>query len=162
MRTKLVKESLYEAGRGRPKKEVDEDEPSVSVNDKEWYAPDDEDDEEIEVDDSIDVDISDIENAEEIVFDDDSFDEKLLKALKSELKIPEFSRRVLKFKLKNELDKKSQYGIPMANIRDEAFLFKMKDNSIKKIKLNNILLTEFHSSKTRKFDEFDIGWRDQL
>ncbi|MCK9446221.1 hypothetical protein M0Q50_04950 [bacterium] len=141
MKGNYVDESLFEfAKRGRPKKNVSK---SIEDNDENikdtWYSDEDEDD---------NVDVNTLEpletnnfddDEEEFVFNNDEDENKLLlSALKNEIKIPEFNRRALRFKLKN--DNKYISGVPMANIRDEAFLFKLNDGSIKKYFLNKIVI----------------------
>jgi len=141
MKGNYVDESLFEfAKRGRPKKNVSK---SIEDNDENIkdtrYSDEDEDD---------NVDVNTLEpletntfddDEEEFVFNNDEDENKLLlSALKNEIKIPEFNRRALRFKLKN--DNKYISGVPMANIRDEAFLFKLNDGSIKKYFLNKIVI----------------------
>lgn len=63
------------------------------------------------------------------------FEDDLKKALKNEIKVPEYSRRNLVF-----TDKKSREefkGIPMAQLNDKAFLFKV-NGKYKKYKLSDI------------------------
>jgi hypothetical protein len=112
--------------------------------------------------DEVDVDTTDMETADEIaVEEEDVFDDKLFKALSNEVKIPEFSRRILKFRLKGDL-KHIQHGVPMAKIGDNAFLFKLKDGKMKKIFLRDIILENENSSNRARmvfegYEEEDQG-----
>ena len=136
----MVEESLYEfAKRGRPRKNAKKPAKKSRGIDAPDTWSDTEDDEMIDPNE-VDVDTTDMETADEIeVEEEDVFDDKLFKALSNEVKIPEFSRRVLKFRLKGDLTK-IQNGIPMAKIGDNAFLFKLKDGKMKKIFLRDIVL----------------------
>lgn len=141
----MIEESLYEfSKRGRPKKNKDPLEKMRDIN-----APDswnDLEDEDEEVVDNIDVDTSDMADAEEIEIDEDKFNDELLKTLNNELKMLEPDRRVVKFRTKTDTSK-IIYGIPMAKFGNDAFLFKLKDGSIKKVLLSNIIL-EHQKRKT--------------
>ena len=162
---RIVKESLNE---GRHRKELEEvpfdEEGSSAINsdDNAWFKGDD-DDEDVDPDE-IDVDTSDME-ADEIEVEDDTFDDQLLTALSNEVKIPEFSRRTLKFRTKGELGK-SIYGVPMAKMKDNAFLFKVSGGGMKKYYLKDIIVEGEKSKHTRAKQvnesiDFD-GWRDKL
>lgn len=166
MKRMMVEESLYEfAKRGRPRKNAKKPVKKPRGID----APDtwgDSDDEEIVNPDEIEVDTTDMETADEIsVEEEDVFDDKLFKALSNEVKIPEFSRRVLKFRLKGDLGK-IQNGVPMAKIGDNAFLFKLQNGQLKKIFLRDIILeNEKASNRARMvfegYEEEEIG-RDEF
>jgi len=78
------------------------------------------------------IDDDELDKEEEI------FDDRLIKILTNELKVIEPNRRYLKFRFKNNLNK-IYYGIPMAKLSNEAFLFKLGDGTIKKIRLNDIV-----------------------
>ena len=133
----MIEESLYEfAKRGRPKKRVKGTKALRGIDAPDsWNNPDDEE----EVTGDVDVDISDMTDVEEIEVEEDIFDDQLFKTLNIEVKLPEFSRRILKFRIKGNL-KEIQYGIPMAKMGDNAFLFKLKDGKMKKIFLRDIIL----------------------
>ena len=128
MERELVGESIYEfAKKGSNISEPDS-----------WDDVDDVEDKDID-----DIDISDMEDVEEIEIEDE-----LINALKNEIKIPEFNRRALKFKLKGDL-KGSYYGIPMAQLKDTAFLFKIDDGSLKKINLKDMIVEELKNKHTK-------------
>lgn len=137
----IIEESLYEfAKRGRPKKKKSQRslKKSKKIEDLDaWDSPEDEED----IDpDEIDIDTSDISNVEIIDIEEDVFDSELQKALSNEIKIPEFSRSELTFRLKGDLDKILR-GVPMAKLGEgNAFLFKMKNGQLKKIFLRDIVL----------------------
>jgi len=133
-RIMMIEESLNEfSKRGRPKKNRNIDVPDA------WENQNQDDDEEI-IDD-IDVDVSDMTNGEEIEIEEDSFDSELLKALNNELKIPEFSRRLVKFRLKGNLTKTLK-GILMAKLGSNAFLFKLDNGEMKKVFLKDMILEQ--------------------
>lgn len=84
------------------------------------------------------------ENIEDISFseidiNDEDYEEEIIKAIKNELFVPEYNRRYVVFtdKRTNETIK----GIPMAQIGNEAFLFKV-DGKLKKYKLENMKFEE--------------------
>jgi len=133
----MIEESLDEfAKRGRPKKRDKGSKALRGIDAPDsWNNLDDEE----EVTDDIDVDISDMADVEEIEVEEDIFDDQLFKTLNIEVKLPEFSRRILKFRIKGNLEK-IQHGVPMAKIGDNAFLFKLKDGNMKKIFLRDIVL----------------------
>ena len=161
MKKIMVEESLYEfAKRGRPRKNAKKPiKKSRGID-----APDtwgDADDDEMIDPDEVDVDTTDMETADEIAVEEDVFDDKLFKALSNEVKIPEFSRRILKFRLKGDLGK-LQNGVPMAKIGDNAFLFKLKDGKMKKIFLRDIILENENASNRARmvfegYEEEDQG-----
>lgn len=157
MKRIMIEESLYEfAKRGRPRKNAKGPiRKSYGIDTTDAWD-DIEDDETIDMDD-IDVDTSDMENAEEIaVEDEDAFDNNLFRALSNEIKAPEFSRRTLVFRLKGDLSK-IQNGVPMAKIGDNAFLFKLKDGKLKKIFLKDIILENKNISNRARmvFEDYD-------
>ena len=143
-RITIIEESLNEfAKRGRPKKVSKK--PTKKMRDIDvpdsWI--DDNDEEEEEIIDDIDVDISDMTDVENMEIEKYAFDDELLKALNNELKFPDFNRRTVKFRLKGDLDKLFQ-GIPVAKIGSEklAFLFKLQNGSIKKVFLKDMILEQ--------------------
>ena len=161
----IVKESLYEfAKRGRPRKNARKPIKSarkgggIDASDK-WDAP--EDDEEAIDPDEMDVDTSDMEGAETIEIEEEAFDNELRKALINELKVLEPSRRTLKFRLKGDLGK-VLYAIPMAKLGESTFIFKLKDGSLKKIKLSDVVTESENPSNRAKMVSEDLGWRDAI
>jgi len=160
----IVKESLYEfAKRGRPKKKgrkpmnAARKGAGIDATDK-WDVADDD---EMVDPDEMDVDTSDMEGAETIEIEEEAFDNELRKALVNELKVIEPSRRTLKFRLKGDLAK-ALYGIPMAKVGDSTFIFKLKDGSLKKIKLSDVVTESEKPSNRAKMVREDLGWRDQI
>ena len=155
---KMVKESLNEFAKHQ--QDEDEDVDSVGSTDDSWYKSD-EDDEDVDVND-IDVDTSDMES-DEMEIEDDSFDDQLYLALNNEIKIPEFNRRTLKFRLKGQPDK-AIFGVPMAKMKDDAFLFKI-DGTMKRYNIRDIIVeSEKRKNRAKQVNEeldFD-GWRDKL
>ena len=147
----MIEESLYEfSKRGRPKKGNKKSSKKMRGID----APDswgDVESEDEEVLDDIDVDVSDMTNAEEIEVEEDVFDDKLQRALSNEVKIPEFSRRVLRFRLK-EKPRKILNGVPMAKMgTGNAFLFKLNDGKMKKIFLRDIIVEQEKRNDDRAY-----------
>jgi len=140
----MVEESLYEfAKRGRkPGKKGRKSKvgpKGIDATDK-WDVPEDED--EVIDPDEFDVDTSDMETAEEIaVEEEDIFDDRLFKALRNEVKVSEPSRRILKFRLKGDTSK-FLHGVPMAQMGNNAFVFKLQDGKLKKIFLRDIILEQ--------------------
>lgn len=132
---KIVKEFLY----GKVNEEYEDD----------WYKSDEDEnaqeDEILPLDDDLIPD--ELYNDDEIVIDDET---DLLDILNNEIKVAEFSRNPIYFKIKG--DSVLYEGIPMANIRDEYFLFKilskfidnenwvLANNSMKKIKYSDIII----------------------
>ena len=145
---KMVKESLYEAKRGRPRKRKVISKGIDSTDS--WNVESDED--EILDPDEFEVDTSDMEVEEIDVEDEDIFDDRLLKALNNEIKMAEPSRRVLRFRLKGDSGKVLQ-GIPMIRIGDNAFVFKLKDGSLKKIFLRDIILEQERTTRAKMINE---------
>jgi len=152
----MIEESLYEfAKRGRKpgkrgrkplKKDRGIDAPDA------WEAPEDEEDVPIE---DLEVDTTDMETADEIEMPEDVFDDALLKALSNEVKVLEPNRRIVKFRLKNEMGK-ILYGVPMAKLGGNAFLFKFKDGSLKKVFLRDMVLEHQKSNRAKMVSEYFI------
>lgn len=90
----------------------------------------DEDEENVDIDD-IDNDDINLDDIEDIEFPDD----EMVKAIRNELKVPEYNRRSVVF-IDKRTDEKVK-GVPMAQIGENAFLFKV-DGKIRKFKLENI------------------------
>lgn len=157
----MIEESLYEfAKRGRPRKNARKPlkkDRGIDAPDA-WESPDDE--EEIPIDD-LDIDTSDMETADEIEIPDDVIDDALLKALNNEIKVIEPSRRTVKFRLKTELGK-IYYGIPMAKFSNNAFLFKLKDGSLKKIFVKDMILEHQKSNRAKMVSEYFIDPKTDL
>ena len=164
---KMVKESLYEfAQRGRPRKNPIKPKKAKKIK-REGFDDEESDDwhkyeEEEEVDpDELDVDVSDMTDAEEIDIEESAFDDQLLTALKNELKSPEFARRVLKFRMKGDM-KKKLLGTPLAKMGESSFLFKMKDGSTKKINLTDIIAESIvYPNQLHLNEHDDYGFEDE-
>jgi hypothetical protein len=147
----VVKESLYEfakseRGKGKRRKKKTQSKSDwkfrgIDTSDK-WEESDEE---ETVLDD---VDTSDMENADSIEVEEDVFDDELIKALNNEIKIPEFNRRTLVFRLKGDLEKVIS-GVPMAKLGNNAFLFKLENGSLKKIFLKDIITEQEKKNKNR-------------
>jgi len=151
----MVKESLYEfAKRGRPKKRGRKPKvgpKGIDATDK-WDIP--EDDDEMIDPDEFEVDTSDMETAEEIeVEEEDVFNDKLFKALHNEIKVSEPNRRVLKFRLKGDLGKVLQ-GVPMIQMDNNAFVFKLRNGALKKIFLRDIITEQEKSNRAKMVNEY--------
>ena len=162
-KTIMVKESLYEfAKRGRPKKRNIKPVPGLRGIDATDTWREDTDDEEMIDPSEFNIDTSDMETAEEIeVEDEDIFDDKLFRALNNEIKVIEPNRRTLIFTLKGDLEN-TLYGVPMAKMGDNAFLFKLKDGKLKKIYLKDIVLESERSDDRAKMVFEKIGWPEEL
>ena len=63
-------------------------------------------------------------------------------ALKNELKVPEFSRRAISFRLRGQNDIID--AVPMARLKDGSYLMKVGDK-FKKFNLNDIIEESFKS-----------------
>jgi hypothetical protein len=127
----FVDESLNEfAKRGRPRKIK----PAPEESD-DWYSADDEFD-------SAEIgpeQIEDVELEDEVT--DAAIVKQITKTLDNELKIPEFSRGILKFKQRSTGDKIK--AVPMAKLQGgEAYLFKTA-NSMKKVRVDDMILESF-------------------
>lgn len=97
-----------------------------------------EDDEEEDIEE-LDVDATDMTDVEDIEIDVDPInDESLFTILSNEIKIPEPDRRVINFKLKGNYSELS--GVPMAKLGNDAFLFKLENGIMKKIKIKDMIL----------------------
>lgn len=138
-KTIMIEESLNEfAKRGRPRKNAKKPlKKNVGIGASDSWGGSDEE-EEIDPDE-LDVDTSDMENAETIELEDDVFDDKLFKALSNEVKMIEPSRANVRFRLKGDLSKVIN-GIPMAKMGSNAFLFKLRNGDMKKIFLRDMVL----------------------
>lgn len=141
MKAIRIEESLNEfAKRGRPRKGARKPKSTpgnIDATDS-WGNTEDE---EIIDPDEMNVDTSDMENAEEIEIEEDVFDDKLFRALSNEVKIIEPNRANVRFRLKGDLSKVLN-GIPMVKIGDNAFLFKFRDGSMKKVYLRDMILEQ--------------------
>ena len=115
-----------------------------NANDEEFFDPDE-----------VDVDVSDMVDTDTIDVEDDVFDDNLLRALSNEVKLLEPSRRIVEFRLKGNL-KKILYGIPMAKLGENAFLFKLRDGSMKKIFLRDMVLENEKPKNRAKMVNEDI------
>jgi hypothetical protein len=149
----MIEESLYEfAKRGRPRKNGPKlAKQGIDAPDS-WEAPEDE--EEVPIED-LEVDTTDMETADEIEMPEDVFDDALLKALSNEIKVLEPNRRIVKFRLKNEM-RKIIYGVPMAKLAGNAFLFKLKDGALKKVFLRDMVLEHQKSNRAKMVSEYFI------
>jgi len=143
----MIEETLYEfARRGRPKKRGKKPKASRGIDAPDsWGA---EEDDEIIDPDELDVDVSDMVNADEIEIEEDVFDDKLMKALSNEVKMIEPARANVRFRLKGDLSKVLN-GIPMAKLGGNAFLFKLKDGGMKKIFLRDMVLEQKKAKHNR-------------
>ena len=152
MKKIMIEESLYEfAKRGRPKKRGRKRAVAKrGIGDPDaWSSKAGEDDEEGPIED---IDVTDMTGADVIEIEEDVFDDELLKALNNEIKLPEFSRRIVKFRVKGDLGK-VLWGVPMANLSNKtstAFLFKLKDGSLKKIFLRDMVVEHENKSNRAK------------
>jgi hypothetical protein len=158
----FIEESLYEFAK-RDKKPIKKTRKPrfTHINSTDdWVKPDDVED----FDDIDNIDISDMTNVPEIDVEEDLYDDELFNALNNELKVPEFNRRLVKFRLKGNL-KRILHGIPMAKIGENVFLFKLEDGSMKKIALKDVILEQIkiknNRAKTineyRKYEELYDG-----
>jgi len=117
--------------------------------------------------DDVNTEYEDIEYDVDTVEDEisnDVFDDDLSKTLNNEIKIPEFNRRVINFRLKGQSEPMS--GIPMAKLGAEAFLFKLDNGIMKKIYLRD-MITESNNNNRAKlinedFDDFDDEYDDEF
>jgi hypothetical protein len=153
----FIEESLYEfAKRGKHKKKnkIKPQFRSIDSTD-DWVKPEDDDVEDFE--DVEDIDVSDMTNAEELNIEEDAYDDELFLALKNDLKIPEFNRTTIRFRLKGDL-KHILQGIPMARIGENTFLFKLKDEGMKKIALKDVILEQVKekSNRAKNVSEYDL------
>lgn len=138
MKKKVVDESLNEFSKNK-------------IDSTDDWDSDIEDDETM---DDVDIDTSDMEDVEEIEIEDD-----LINALKNELKIPEFNRGAIKFRLRGDISK-VHFGVPMAQLKNDAFLFKLEDGSIKKIYLGDMILEHEKSNRAKFINEEFEDYRD--
>lgn len=77
----------------------------------------------------------DVEFSEEDLLDEELPEEEMIKAIRNQLIVPEYNREYINF-----IDKKTGeevYAMPMAQISDYAFLFKVGDK-LKKYNIENI------------------------
>lgn len=150
----MVEESLYEFAKwSRPRKSIKKPKPIRDIDAPDaWEVPEDE--EEVPIED-LEVDTTDMENADEIEMPEDIFDDRLFKALSNEIKVLEPNRRIVKFRLKNEMGK-ILYGVPMAKLGSNAFLFKLKDGSLKKVFLRDMVLEHQKSNRAKMVSEYFI------
>jgi len=133
---KIVNESLFEFNQSR-----------INATDS-WEEP-----EEDEIVDDIDIDTSDMDNAEEIEVEDEPFDDELSAALSVEIKVPEYNRASLQFSVKGN-DDEILSGVPMAKLSGgSAFLFKMQDGSMKKFYLKDLIVEQKKTKRKKKLNE---------
>jgi len=133
MKKMFVDESLNEFGkRGRPRKIKNVD-PEETDN---WYESEDE----FDADEPTGPEqIEDVELEDEVT--DAALVKKITKTLDNELQIPEFSRGILKFKVRSSGEKIK--GSPMAKLSGgEAYLFKTQ-NGMKKIRVDDMIVETF-------------------
>jgi hypothetical protein len=136
MKKMFVDESLNEFAkkRGRPRK-IKEIDPEQERDD--WYEASDED--EFDADEVGPEQIEDIELEDEVT--DIALVKKITKTLDNELQIPEFSRGILKFKVRSTGE--NIKGSPMAKMSGgEAYLFKTQ-NGMKKIRVDDMIVESF-------------------
>lgn len=127
----FVDESLNEfAKRGRPRKVK-----PASEEGDDWYNADDE----FDAPESGPEEIEDVEIEDEVT--DAAVVRQITKTLDNELKIPEFSRGELKFKVRSSGDRIK--GIPMAKMAGgEAYLFKTP-KGMKKVRVDDMIVESF-------------------
>jgi hypothetical protein len=154
----VIEESLYEfSKRGRPIKKGEKTSKKAEIDTSDSWDEDeieDEEEEEPKEEDEntedINVDVSDMSDAEEITVDEDVFDDKLMQLLNNEVQLPEISRGVLKFRLKGDLEK-VLFGVPMIKMPSQnAFVFKLDNKVMKKIFLKDIIIEESQKSKNNR------------
>lgn len=159
----MIEESLYEfAKRGRKpgkkgKKLIKKDHGIDSPDS--WAGPE-EDEENVPIED-LEVDTTDMETADEIEMPEDVFDDALLKALSNEIKVLEPNRRIVKFRMKGDMSK-IIYGVPMAKLGGNAFLFKLKDGALKKVFLRDMVLEHQKTNRAKMVSEYFIDPHENL
>ena len=145
----LVNESLDEfAGRrGRPRKNAPRRAPKAIADEfgdepeDNWYAADDE----FDADDGPGPEqIEDVELEDEVT--DIAIQKQIQKRLENELASPEFNRVSVKFRSPTGVDQ----GIPMAKMGD-AFLLKLKNGGMKKVKVQDMMAESIKYKKYKKF-----------
>jgi hypothetical protein len=145
----MIEESLYEFSKRGKLNKKDKKLDSIRNIDSPDSWNDEEDDEEIS--DDIMIDTSDMEETDQIEIEDDAFISKLEKILSNEVKLLEPNRRILKFRIKKNLNKIFS-GVPMLKMKDNAFIFKLNNGELKKILLKDIILEQ----ENRKDDDKTI------
>jgi hypothetical protein len=143
---RMIEETLNEfSDRLKKNKDFAKMMQDLDINDS-WDEEEKEEEEEIV---GINVNTSDMESAEEIEVDDTMSDDELQIALNNELKIPEFNRSILTFRISGDLEN-IYNGVPMAQMTNgEAFLFKMNDGKLKKVYLKDIVLEQQRTKNNR-------------
>jgi len=101
----------------------------------------------IEDEDILKIDVSDMVDAEDIEVEDDEFNNQTISRLNNEIKLPEFNRNPIKFKIRGT--REHILGIPMAKMSNNAYLFKLEGNKMKKFYLKDIIL-ENENKKLKK------------
>lgn len=87
-----------------------------------------------------DVDVSDMDDEDDVIIDDEEDIYALQLALRNELIVPEVDREYLTFALRNDPDNIIE-AMPMAELSNgDAFLFKIQGEGYKKIKIEDIVL----------------------
>jgi len=99
--------------------------------------------------------IEDIENLEDLKIEDD-----FVNALRNEIKTPEFNRRIVKFKLRGDYSK-NYFAIPMAELKNGAFLFKLENGTLKKINLKDMILESKNLISRAKIINEEIDWPEE-
>lgn len=144
-KVRMIEETLNEFS-DRLKKDKDFAKMMQDLDATDSWDEEQEDEEEIA---DIDVDTSDMESAEEIEIDDTLSNDELQISLKNELKIPEFNRSTLTFRISGDLENVYN-GVPMAEMsKGDAFLFKMDDGKLKKVYLKDIVLEQQKGKNNR-------------
>jgi len=128
----LVDESLNEfAKRGRPRKAR----AARIEGDDDWYASDDE----FDSDEVGPEQIEDVELEDEVT--DVAIVKQITKMLDNELKMAEFSRGALKFKVRSSGENIN--GIPLAKLSGgEAFLYKTP-SGMKKVRVDDMIVENY-------------------
>lgn len=145
-RIMMIEESLYEFSKRNKSDKKSDAIRNIDAPDS-WN---DEDSDDV-IPEDIDIDTSDMEETDELEIEDDAFINKLEKILSTEVKLLEPNRRVLKFRIKKQLNK-MYLGVPMLKMKDNAFIFKLNDGQLKKIFLKDIILEQ----EKRKDDDKTI------
>jgi len=142
-KTYMVKESLYEfAKRGRPKKQGRKTKVSRNISAPDtWNSNVDDEETTDDINDIEDLDVSDMIDGDVIEIEEDVFDNELMKALSNEVKMIEPARANVRFRLKGNLSKVLN-GIPMIKLKDNAFVFKLRNGSMKKVFLRDMILEQ--------------------
>lgn len=141
---RFVRENLYES----IKNEIDPKLGPYGYDIPDELGPHDFEDEEISSEEiSTELDTSDMEKTEEIEVDDD-YSFQLEDALNAELQLKDFNREPFNFRIiPREKDKRGKigkiiHGTVMAKLKNDNYVFKLDDNSMRKFNINDIVMLE--------------------